>query len=357
MSLFYSGFDIVKFRILKPERDIYKGGEILTARHMRPPTGMPRRFVALLFAVVVAFTAFCARAEYPERAVHLVVGVDPGGGTDALARLVAGKLSAKWGQPVIVENRPSNFAVVATEYLKNAAPDGYTLMANGSDHTIAPGSLPKLSYDPIKDFTPITLLAIVPNVLLVNPSYTQAKTLKELIDTIKAQPGKFNFGSAGGAPLLQMELLMKRTGMQMVKIEYKGVGPTMIALLGGEIQLAFYGAAGAVLEQVKSGKLRALAVSTAIRAPLLPDVPTVAEAADLPGYDISQWYGMIAPAGVPKPIIDKVNRDVVDVLKASDVRDTLTKQGFIPAAGPSAEFADRIAKEIPEFTALLKSGQ
>lgn len=319
----------------------------------RKTIGLLHILAAPIFCFLVSIAASGARADYPERPVHLLVGVDPGGGTDALARLIATKLSAKWGQPVLVENKPSNFSVLATEYLSHSPPDGYTIMVASSDHTIAPGSLPKLNYDPIKDFAPITMLATVPNVLLVNPTYTPVKTLKELIATVKAQPGKFNFGSPGGQPLLLTELLMKRTGMQMVRIDYKGIGPMLVALLGGEIQTAFYGAAGGVLEQIKSSKLTALAVSSGTRAPLLPDVPTVNEAAGFSNYDISQWWGLIAPAGIPQPVLEKINRDVVDVVNAPDMQERLIKQGFVPAAGPPSVIADRIKSEIPEFTALL----
>ena len=327
----------------------------MTTQHEHGAIAALRVLAASILSFVIVGAAVEARAEYPDKPVHVVIGVAPGGGTDTLARLIAGKLSEKWGQSVVVENKPSNLSVLATEYLSHAAPDGYTLMVASSDHTIAPGSL-QLSYDPIKDFVPITLLATVPNVLLVNPAETPVKTLPELIATVKEQPGKFNFGSAGGAPLLETQLLMKRTGIEMVQVNYKGASPTLVALLGGEVQLAF-GSVIAALEHVKAGKLTALGVSTATRAPLMPDVPTVAEAANLPGFDISQWYGLIAPAGVPQAVIDKVNRDVVDVINAPEMQETLLKQGFVPAAGPASAFADRIASEIPEFTALQQSAK
>ena len=289
-------------------------------------------------------------AAFPERPVRILVGFTAGGGTDQLARMIAQKLSEKWAQPVIVENRPGADGDIALEILMGAAPDGHTLVMPTNAITITP-SRRKLNYDPVRSFAPIMLLAAVPGVLTVRQALP-VTSLKELIALARSKPGELNFGSTGEGttPYLQMALLMKLTGIDVASIPYKGT--PLAALLGGEIDM-FFSSVPAVIAQVKAGRIRALAVSTRARVAQLPDVPTVAEAADLPGYEAFSWYGVLAPAGTPPDIIGKLHADITAVMSEPATRQRVADLGFVSILSSPEEFSTTMKSDIARWSNLL----
>lgn len=307
---------------------------------------------AIVAAVPLLLGASHVQAAWPERPVTLVVPYTPGGVTDALARNVAKVLSEKIKQPVVVENRPGGGANIGAAHVANADPDGYTLlMGSAATHAINVSLYQKLPYDPIKDFAPISLVAQVPNVLVVHPS-VPAHNVKELIAYAKANPGKLNFGSsgAGGTIHLSGELFKSMAGVQMTHVPYKGSAPAVNDLLGGQIQLMFD---SSVVPHVKAGKLRALGVTSAKRSSALPEVPTIAEAG-LPGYEATAWFGILAPAGTPEPVIKKLNTEISAVLRDPSIVKWMEAQGFDAAGGSPAEFAAHIQKETTKWARVVK---
>lgn len=293
-------------------------------------------------------------ATFPERTVKFLVGYPAGGGTDFMARLVAKKLAEKWGQPVIVENREGAEGTIAADVVAHAKPDGYTLILITDNFTIPPMTY-KLKYDPVTDFTPITELASTPQVILTNPSLP-VNSLSDLISLAKSKPGKLNFGSSGTGtfPYMAIELLMNLTGANMVNISYKGNAPLLTALFGNEVQL-MCGPVSTTPGLVKSGQVKALAVTSKNRVAVLPDVPTVAEAANLPGYGLEEWYGVLAPPGLPAEITTKLRDDMAEIMKSPDVKSTLADQAISPVSSSSADFATTIKDTIQKWTALEKA--
>lgn len=315
------------------------------------------RGLGLLAAgIVLSGASFPVSAAFPERAVHFYVGFPPGGGADLVTRLVAQKLSEKWGQPVVVENKPGADGNIAAEILAHAPPDGYSIMMITPSHVTTP-SMRKLGYDPIKDFAGVALLASQPDVLLVAPS-SPVKSLPDFIALAKKEPGKLNFGQVGNAtpPYLEMELLEKKTGIDVVNVLYSGgVGPTIAALLGNEIQITVE-PISAVLGQINSGQLRALAVTSNSRAEQLPNVPTFFEAANLTGFEKGGlWYAVLAPAATPKPLIDKMHGDMAEVMKMPDILQNMAKQGLAPISSTPTEVDDLIKTEIAKWNDLRKA--
>ena len=312
-----------------------------------------RAITGLMLCVGAGSSAWGA---YPDRPIHWVVGFATGGGADTVARLVGQKLTEQWGQQVIIENRPGADGTIAGEIVAKAAPDGYTIDMATPNHTVTPSER-KLSYDAIKSFTPVTLMGETVDVLVSDPALP-INSVPDLIAYAKAHPGKLNFGStgAGGAPYLQMLLFMKQTGTDMINVNYTGTGTALVGLLGSEVQLMFSGVS-TIVNQVKAGKLKALAVSSKTRVPGLPDVPTMAEAADMPSFDgsTSTWYGVLAPAGTPRDIVDKLQQGIATALRQPDVQQRLASQGFITVANTPDEFAAFIAKDIPKWAAVLSS--
>jgi tripartite-type tricarboxylate transporter receptor subunit TctC len=308
--------------------------------------------LAVLFAASLGAVS-SAHADYPDQPIRFIVGYAPGGGSDYMARLIAQKLSEKWGQPVNVENREGADGTIAEGVAATTAPDGYTICLVSPSHTFGKFEY-ELSYDPEKAFEPVVLLGTAPDVLVVTPSFP-ANTFADLVKLAKDKPGAYNYASAGkaSAPYLEMELVKKATGIDVVNVNYKGTGPMVTALLGGEVQMMFVGVRAAA-EQVKAGKLRALAVSTAERSPALPDVPTMAEAANLPGYASGNWYGIVVPAGTPKEIVTKMNAAIVEILNEPELQAALRKQGIMASAGTPDAFAAFISKEVVKWDALLK---
>jgi tripartite-type tricarboxylate transporter receptor subunit TctC len=294
-------------------------------------------------------------ASYPSRPVKLVVPFPPGGPLDIVGRALAQKLGEAWGQSVVVDNRPGAGGNIGADLVAKSPPDGYTILMGAlSTHAVNPSLYAKMPYDAVKDFAPITLVAITPNVLVVNASLP-VNSAKEFIAYAKANSGKLAFGSGsnGSAGHLAGELFKVDTGTDVIHVPYKGGAPATQALLAGDTQFMFDNLANA-MPQVKAGKLKALAVTTAQRSKLAPELPTMAEAG-LPGFDISTWFGLFAPAGTPKEVIAKWNAEVTKILTSAEMRERLVAQGAEPAPTTPAEFAAFIDKEIPKYARIVKA--
>jgi tripartite-type tricarboxylate transporter receptor subunit TctC len=315
-----------------------------------------RTFLAAMLAVAAACPLPLQAADaFPARPAKLVVPFPPGGPLDTTGREIAQKLGEMWGQSVIVENKPGAGGNIGADFVAKSPPDGYTVVMGAlSTHAVNPSLYPKMPYDAKKDFAPITLVAITPNVLVVNPSLP-VHSVKELIAHAKAHPGRLSFGSGsiGSAGHLAGELFKVDAGVDRVHVPYKGAAPAMQALLAGDTQLMFDNLASA-MSQVKAGKLRALAVTTKDRSTLAPDLPTMAEAG-VPGFDISTWFGLMAPAGTPPEVIAKWNSDVTKVLSAPQMRARLEAQGAQAAPDSPAEFARFIDEELVKYAKIVKA--
>ncbi len=307
----------------------------------------------LLAAALIA-TAFGAGAQtFPSRPVTVVVPFPPGGGTDTGARIVAQKLTARWGQQVVVENKGGAAGAIGADMVAKAKADGYTiLMGNIGTQAINPSLYKKLPYDPDKAFAPISLVAELPLAMMVNPQ-VPARDAKAFIALAKAQPGQLSYSSsgAGGAPHLAAEMFKLATGSFIVHVPYRGGGPAVQDLIAGHVQLSFmtvFEASG----HVKAGKLRALAVTSRQRVSALPDVPTLAESA-VPGFDSISWIGLLAPSGTPKEIVEKISADVREVVAAEDVKSRLVELGAIPATNTPAQFAALIDKDRARYAKII----
>ncbi|MGZ5094352.1 MAG: tripartite tricarboxylate transporter substrate binding protein [Burkholderiales bacterium] len=313
------------------------------------------RWVWLLFVCAAAMlsAATAPAAVYPEKPVRLVVGYSPGGGSDLITRIVGKALSDRWRQPVVVDNRVGADGSIAASYVAGAQPDGYTLIMVTNSHTMPPIGY-TLNYDPLKSFTPVSLVDDKPMVLLVNPSLA-VNSVKDLIALAKAKPGQLHYGTDGPAtdPAFFMALFMEQARISMTNVNYKGGGQSQIAVVSGEIQLVF-GTLSAAMELVKAGKLKALAVTTNTRSEAVPDVPTLAEAANLPTFNESAWNGILAPARTPRALVEKIRDDVVEIMKSPDMRRTLSVQGIRPIAGTPDEFAAHLADELAKHKAFFK---
>jgi len=313
----------------------------------------PMKFgICVLFAL---FAHSAAAQGYPTKPVTFVTAYPPGGATDILARLIGQKLQASLGQPFIVEARPGAGGNVGTDYVAKRPGDGYTILLSASGPiAINPALYKTLPYDPQKDLVPIVLVAAVPLVLVVHPS-VNAHTVKELIALLKANPDKFSYASAGnGTPQhLSMELFKSMTGTQIQHVPYKGTGPAINDLVGGQVPIAFESML-AVLSQVKGGRLRALAVTSRKRSSNIPDTPTVAEAG-VPGYESIAWYGVLAPKGTPKDIVTKLNIEIVKALDAADLHAKLAELGSDKVHGSPEEFDVWIKAETAKWSKVVKA--
>jgi tripartite-type tricarboxylate transporter receptor subunit TctC len=311
-----------------------------------------------LSAVVVccgaAIPAGAADGEYPSKAIRMLVPFAPGGGADLIARIVGPRLSERLGQSVIVDNRPAASGVLAAEMAAHAAPDGYTLFVPTSNHAANSSFMPKLPYDTISDFAPITLAVVSPLVMVVHPSLP-AGNLQEFIAYAKANPNKLNYGStgAGGPPHLAGELLKYMAKIQMTHIVYKGISLVVTATLGNEIQVTFPNIFVAQ-PHVRSGRLRALAITSPKRSQAASDWPTFAEAG-LPGYEASIWYGFMAPAKTPKPVIARLHREITSILQMPEVRQTIVSQGGDAVGSTPEEFGKLLREDVARIAALVKS--
>ncbi|MEP6943444.1 MAG: tripartite tricarboxylate transporter substrate binding protein [Betaproteobacteria bacterium] len=291
---------------------------------------------------------------YPSKPIRLVVPFPAGGSLDVVARAIGQKLTEAWGQPVIIDNRPGAGGNIGADLVAKSAPDGYTILEGAlSTHAVNVTLYGKLPYDPIKDFAPITLVAVTPNVLVINPS-APFGTVPEMIAYAKANPGKLSFGSGsnGSAGHLAGELFKTDAHIDMVHIPYKGGAPALQALLAGDTQLMFDNLANS-MQQVRAGKLKAVAVTTAKRSPLVPDLPTLAEAG-LPGFDIYTWWGFMAPAGTPKEIVAKWNTEVTRILGTPEMKAFFAQQGAEPSPTTPEQFEALIRSEIPKYAKIVK---
>jgi tripartite-type tricarboxylate transporter receptor subunit TctC len=310
-----------------------------------------------IFAACAAAFAQGAFAQaYPTRTITMVVGFAPGGGTDTVARIVAQKVGASVGQSVIVENKPGAGGNVATGDVARSAPDGYTiLLGSVGSLAVAPHLVAKLPYDPLKDLAPITMAVEFANVLVVQPSLPT--TLAEFVKLAKEKPGTLTYGSSGigGAGHLAGELLRIMAGIDIVHVPYKGGGPAMQGMLGGQVSSIFATPVTAG-PHIRAGKIRAIATTGAARSSYLPDVPTIAESG-YPGYEATNWYAFLAPAGTPKPVLERLHRELVQALKAPDVRESLDKQGMEAKPGTPEELAKYMERELATWGRVVREAK
>jgi tripartite-type tricarboxylate transporter receptor subunit TctC len=314
---------------------------------MRPIAAL----AGLVFAAVLAAPA--AAQDYPNRAIRMVVPFSPGGSTDLLARLMGRKLNERFGQPVLVENRSGGGGNIGADFVAKSPPDGYTLLTAGIPQAIGMSLFKNLPYQMEKDLAPITLLATFPSVIAVHPSLP-VKTVKQLLALAKARPGELNFGANPGSPNhLAIELLNVLAKVKMVHIPYKGAGPVVIDLVAGHLHLASMGLPSA-MGMVQAGKLRPIAVTSAARSPVLPDVPTVQESG-VAGYEVTSWYGVFAPAGTPGPMISKLHAELAAALKAPDVVERFATLGAEASGKGPEEFGRHVREEITKWAEVVKA--
>lgn len=314
-----------------------------------------RARVLVLAAFLVASACAWAAESYPHRPIRFLIPQSPGGASDTVARVVAQRLGERVGQQLVVDNRPGATGNIGHEMVARALPDGYTMLLTAPNLVTSPSLFAKLAFDPVRDFTPITQLTLSPNVWLVHPSFA-ARTMKELIEIARAKPGQIDFASSGLASTQHLagELLNVVTGIRLTHVPYKGGGPALIDLMGGRIQVMSSTLPSAV-PHIKTGKVRALAVTSAKRAMALPELPTVAEAAGLPGYEASTWQGLLFPRATPAGIVKRMQAEVGQVLAAPDVRSRLSDLGYEPVGSSSAQFAEFIKAELAKWARVIKS--
>jgi tripartite-type tricarboxylate transporter receptor subunit TctC len=308
---------------------------------------------ALLLATPFAASLPVAAQDYPKKQIELVVPFVAGGTTDNVARLIAQRFSESWGQTVIVNNRPGGGSTIGHAVVAKAPPDGHTLLVTTISFAIT-AVMQKLPFDPIKDFAPISEFASLPLILVVHPSLP-ATNLKEFIAMAKSKAGGWDYASSGvgTSPHLAAEMFKSMAGVDMVHVPYKGNAEAMNAFLGGHIKI-YFALVPAVLQHVKAGSLRAIAVTTEQRLPYLPDVPTIAESG-FPGYEISSWQGVFAPGGTPRDVVGKINGEVVRLLSVPEVRARISLEGADPVGSSPEAFAERVKSEIAKWTKVARS--
>ncbi|MEF7615167.1 tripartite tricarboxylate transporter substrate binding protein [Aquincola sp. MAHUQ-54] len=303
--------------------------------------------------------AASAQAAWPTKPVRIVVPFAAGGTTDLMARAMAPELQRAFGQPFIVDNKPGAGGNIGAAEVARSAPDGHTLlMGTVGTHGINAALYGKLPYDPIKDFAPITLVAAVPNVLVFNPAKAEQLGIRNVADLIKyarANPGKLNMASAGNGTSIHLsgELFKSMTGSYMLHFPYRGSGPALIDLIGGNMDLMFDNLPSS-MQQIKAGKLKALAVTSAVRSQALPDVPTIAEAGPVKGYEATSWFGLLAPAGTPADVVNRIQQESAKALASPSLKERLVAQGAIPGGGTPAEFAKLIGTETTKWAQVVK---
>ena len=327
------------------------------ARAPRAPASRPAMVAALLGATTVlttALTAAPATAQaWPSKAIRIVVSATPGGGVDTSSRIVGQGMTERWGQPVLIENRPGGGGAVAGDIVARSAPDGYTLKTISIGHSVLPSTHRNLSYDPERDLVPVSVMVNGPNVLVVHPSLP-VKSVKELIALAKARPGELNYsaGTTAATPHLAMELFKYQSKLNFVRVNYRGTQPAVNALMAGEVQVMFTGA-GSVLPMVKAGRLRAIAVTTAERSPLVPGLPTVAESG-LPGYEFTSVVGVFVPAKTPPAIVNLLSREISAILKRPEVVDPLFESGTAALGSTPEAFDTRVRADIDRWRRIIK---
>jgi tripartite-type tricarboxylate transporter receptor subunit TctC len=315
----------------------------------------PRRILAGAAALTLAALVFPAQAQqgYPAKPIRLVVGFPPGGGMDLSARVYAAKLQEPLGTPIVVENRPGATGIVAGEVVAKAAPDGYTLLVGASGQmTINPLILPQHPYDTVRDFAAITTLAQFPMVIAVNPSFP-AKSIAELIALAKAKPGELAYSHGGATHQVAAEMFSQAVGIEMRNIPYKGGAPAVGAAVAGDVPIVIVDSAAASA-QIRAGRLRVLAVTSAARTPLVPDAPTVAESG-VPGYDIAVWAGLFAPAGTPQGVISRLYQEALRAMSAPDTREKLKAIGMDPGGLAPEQLAAMIKADLAKYAKIVKA--
>ena len=309
---------------------------------------------ALWLAAVPAAHAADAAAGYPAKPVRMIVGYAPGGGTDIMGRIIAQELTKTLAQQFVVENRPGAAQNLGAELVARSPADGYTLFMSSAAHGINISLYPKLSYHPVRDFAPVALFAISPNLLLVHPSLP-ARTVKEFIALAKKNPGKLNYSSSGSGSTqhLSGEMLQLMAGISVVHVPYRGTGPSMTALISGEVEFSFANIPSS-LNYVQANRMRAIAITSAKRSALLPELPTMIEAG-VPGFETATWYGILAPAGTPREIVVKLNRTVNGIVKNPEFSQRLAQLGADPVAETPEQFADYLKTEIERWAKVVKA--
>jgi len=307
-----------------------------------------------VLAAMLASSGFAVAQTYPTKPIRFIAAFPAGGPSDIVARAMAKRMSEVLGQPVIVDNRTGAGGNIGAEAVAKAPPDGYTVLLGGSYVIIAPALYLKPPFDPIRDFAPIGLIVSNQYVLVIHPS-VPARSVRDLIKVAKAQPGKLNYASTGpgSPPRLAGELFKSMAGVDMVNISYKGATPALIDMIGGHIDVYFGGISG-TLPPIASNKIRPLAVTSTKRSSQLPEIPTVAEAA-LPGYDITTWFGLLAPAGTPREIINKLNAVIIGIVNEKEMTNYLIGQGVDPVTNTPDQFAAYIKNEVPKFAKIVKA--
>ena len=306
-------------------------------------------FLCVLFGA----TNFAFADTYPGKPIRIIVPYPPGGFNDTLARTLGHQLTEKWRQPVIVDNRPGGGTTIGTNLAAKSAPDGYTLLIVSFAFAVNPALYASLPYDTDKDFAPIVFAASTPNLLVVNPELP-VKSVKKLIALARSKPGKLNYASAGNGSSnhLSMELFKNLTGVDIVHVPYKGSAQAVTDLIGGQVDVMFDNVPN-VLQQVKAGKLRALAVSSKERSPFVEGLPTVAESG-VPGFDVSVWFGVVAPAGTPQSIVAKLNAQINGILKLAEIRQAFNNQGVEPAGGTPGDFSSFLVAQRTKWAKVIK---
>jgi tripartite-type tricarboxylate transporter receptor subunit TctC len=312
----------------------------------------------MIRAIVIICAALAAGAvfaeNYPNKPIRMIVAVPPGGPADTLARLVGPRLGEALGQTVVIDNRPGANGIIAYDMAARSTPDGYTFVLVAAGVAINPSLYRNVQYDPVKDFSPITLGITVPNILVVHPS-VPATSVRQLIALAKAKPGKVAFASAGNGTSghLALELFRQASGIDVVHVPYKGGGPALTDVIGGQVQ-ALFSIALAATPQVKAGKVRALAITSATRSPVAPDLPTIAESG-FPGFEVIGWFGWLAPAKAPKEVVNRLNREIVRILNMSAVHDRLLSLSTVPVGDTPAQFAGFIRSERDKWAKVIRT--
>jgi tripartite-type tricarboxylate transporter receptor subunit TctC len=309
--------------------------------------------VVVFFGWIPAFAGMTTHAQsYPSKPIKIVVPYPPGGFNDTLGRTLAAKFTEDWGQPAVVENKPGANTLIGSDFVAKSPPDGYTLLVVAFPFAVTPSLIKSMPYDTIKDFAPVALAAQSPNLLVVNPTLP-VKSVGELIALAKAKPNSLSYASTGNGSSnhISMELFKSLAGVQIVHIPYKGSAPAVTDLLGGQVHLMFDNVPN-VLPHVKAGKLVALGQTGTKRSPLIADIPTVAEAG-VAGYEVTVWFGLVAPAGTPREVVQKLNAEVLRILAMPDVRERFLAQGVEPAGGTPEQFSEHIRTQMAKWAKVV----
>lgn len=308
--------------------------------------------LGLCFSMINAW-AQSTFPSYPNRPIHLIVPFPPGGAVDPIARTLAQKLEETWGQPIIIDNKPGAATIIGTDFVAKANPDGYTMILVSTSFTVNPAAYSKLPFDPIKDFTPISLVSKLPLILVVNPQLP-VKSVAELIEYLKSRPAQVNFSSIGNGTTQQLagELFKSMAGVNIVHVPYKGSGPSMMSVVSGETSMTF-DSIFLLMPQVKAGKLRALASTGTQATPLAPDLPSVS-GSGLSGFNVGSWVGLLAPAATPKEITQKWQRETALIMQMSEIRSRQSSLGLEPIGSTQEYFGDFIKSEIAKWGAVVK---